>query len=312
MKIQDSRFKYQVPNSKFQAPGACHICSSSRVREKPFGYAFNNRWLGALECRSCGIIFIHPQPTAEELTQLYSKEYFEGDFRCGHAGSYFDEKTQASLADEQLIARIKQFKLSGMFLEIGCAGGAFLHAAQNAGFMVKGVEFADTAAQFARERFGLDVITGDVVSASFADALFDVVFMGDVLEHLPDPVATCREVYRILKPGGVFVIECPMQTNTIFSRLGLFVYTLLRKNATVHLPPYHLFEYRPSSMAGMLRRCGFTIVETRQAMIPPSQVTLRGSLLQRIGKKLFQYPNYFLTKTFGVLGDRIEMVAQKN
>jgi SAM-dependent methyltransferase len=301
-----------VPGSIPQTPGACPVCSSADVRQRPFGYAFKGRWLGGYECRACGIIFIHPQPTAEELAQLYSKEYFEGDFRCGHAGSYFDEKTQASLADEALIARIKQFKPSGMFLEIGCAGGAFLHAARNAGYEVKGVEFAGAAAQLAREKFGLDVMTGDLMSAAFAEALFDVVFMGDVLEHLPDPLATCREVYRILKPGGVFVIECPMQTNTMFSRLGFFVYGMIGTKATVHLPPYHLFEYRPASMKRMLQRCGFTIVETRQAIIPPSQVTLRGPALQRIGKKLMQYPNAIITHALGIWGDRIEVVATKS
>jgi SAM-dependent methyltransferase len=300
-----------VQTTALRTPTACPICAGQQLRTRPFGYAFNDRWLGAYECRECGIIFIHPQPTSDELAQLYSKEYFEGDFRCGHAGSYFDEKTQASLADEQLLARIKALKPAGAFLEVGCAGGAFLHAARNAGYDVTGVEFSDVAAQLARDKFGLNVITGDLATARFPDSTFDVVFMGDVLEHLSDPLATCAEVFRILKPGGVFVIECPMQTNTLFSRLGFFVYTLLGKKATVQLPPYHLFEYRPASMRRLLQRCGFDIVQTQQAMIPPSEVTLRGPRIQRAGKKVLQYPNYLLTKLFGVFGDRIEMVATK-
>lgn len=300
------------PKHEPQTAGECPVCSSLSVRSLPFGYAFNGRWLGGYKCRDCGIIFIHPQPTAEELAQLYSKEYFEGDFRCGHAGSYFDEKTQASLEDETLIARIKQLKAAGRFLEIGCAGGAFLHAARKAGYEVRGVEFSDAAAQLARERFGLDVFTGDVTQAEFPDNAFDVVFMGDVLEHLPDPVATCREVHRIMAPGGIFVIECPMQTNTIFSRLGFLVYGLLGKKAIVQLPPYHLFEYRPRSMRAMLRRCGFAIVQQREAMIPPNEIALRGTGMQNVGKKMFQYLTYPVTKAFGVLGDRIEMIAAKH
>jgi len=290
-------------------PKACPVCAASQLRARPFGYSFNDKWLGGFECGTCGIIFIHPQPTAEEIVQMYSKEYFEGDFRCGHAGSYFDEKTQTSLEDEALINRIMQFKPSGKFLEIGCAGGAFLHAAQKSGYQVKGVEFSDVAAQLARDKFGLDVVTGDVTDAKYPDNTFDVVFMGDVLEHLPNPVVTCTEIFRVMVPGGVFVIECPMQTNTLFSRAGFIGYGLMGKKATVHLPPYHLFEYRPASMTAMLRRCGFDILQRNEGMIPPNEVTLRGSGVQKIGKKVFQYPNYFLTKTFGVLGDRIEMIA---
>jgi SAM-dependent methyltransferase len=300
-----------APAADNRKPDACPVCVSSQVREMPFGYAFNGKWLGAFACGCCGIIFIHPQPTADEIARMYAKEYFEGDFRCGHAGSYFDEKTQSSLVDETLLHRIKSFKPAGRFLEIGCAGGAFLHAAQQIGFDVKGVEFSDAAAQLAREKFGLDVFTGDVSDATFPDNTFDVVFMGDVLEHLPNPVATCREVFRIMAPGGVFVIECPMQTNTLFSRMGFLAYDMLGKKAAVHLPPYHLFEYRPASMAAMLRHCGFGIVRKSEGMIPPANVTLRGSGLQKLGKKVFQYPNYIATKCFGVFGDRIEMIARK-
>lgn len=242
---------------------------------------------------------------------MYSKEYFEGDFRCGHAGSYFDEKTHSPLADEKLINTIKRHKPAGKFLEIGCAGGAFLDAVRKAGYDVQGVEFSDDAAALAREKFGLQVITGDVTDGNFPDNTFDVVFMGDVLEHLPDPLATSREVYRIMAPGGIFVIECPMQTNTLFSRIGFAAYSLLGKKATVNMPPYHLFEYRPASMAAMLRRAGFAIAGKSEGIIPPGEVAQRGTGLQNLAKKALQYPNAILTRLFGVLGDRIEMIARK-
>lgn len=289
----------------------CKVCGSNAVRGRPFGYQFNGRWLGAVECRECGIIFIHPQPTGEEIVQMYSKEYFEGDFRCGHAGSYFDESTLNRLADRKLIERIKQHKSSGNFLEIGCAGGAFLNAAREAGYHVQGVEYSPEAASFARERFGLDVKTGDITSAHYSDGSFDVVFMGDVLEHLSDPVTTVQEIRRVLSATGILVVECPMQTNTLFSRAGFAAYSLLGKRAVVHLPPYHLFEYRPASMVNLLRRCGFDVTFWSQSSINPEEVTLRGPVSLRVGKKLFQYPNYLMTSIFGILGDRIEVFASK-
>jgi SAM-dependent methyltransferase len=289
----------------------CRICYSGRLSEKPFGYAFKGRWLGGIQCHECGIIFLHPQPTVEEITQMYSKEYFEGDFRCGHAGSYFDEATLDSLADSTLIKHIRQYKPSGTFLEVGCAGGAFLNAARLAGYSVKGVEYSDEAASFARAKFGLDVATGDLVSVKYPSASFDVVFMGDVLEHLPDPVATVMAIHRVLKAGGLLVIECPMQTNTLFSRFGFLLYSFLGKRATVHLPPYHLFEYRPASMKRLLESHGFEVTLLKEVLIHPKEVTLRGPVLQRVGKQLFQYPNYWLTSIAGILGDRIEVFATK-
>lgn len=217
----------------------CRVCGSTGLVEKPFGYRFDGNWLQAVCCRKCGIIFLDPQPTSEEITQLYSKEYFEGAFRCGHAGSYFDESSLNALVDEQLLERIKKVKPDGRFLEVGCAGGAFLNAARKGGYTVRGVEFSEDAAQLARQKFGLDVNPGDVQSAHYPDAAFDIVFMGDVIEHLTDPVATLKEVHRILDDGGVLVLACPTQTHTLFSWVGFLAYSVLGKQATVNLPPYH-------------------------------------------------------------------------
>lgn len=290
----------------------CPICALTGVRERPFGYEFKDRWLGALECTSCGIIFIHPQPGAEEIRELYSKEYFDsGDFRCGHAGSYFDDATREGLGDDPLLRRIKSIIPSGRFLEVGCAGGVFLNTARSAGYEVQGVEFSEEMTNFARAKFQLDVRAGDLRDAKFPASQFDVVFMGDVLEHLPDPVSSVLEIERVMKVGGILALLCPMQTNTIFSRVGFRAYDALGKRAKVHLPPYHLFEYRRKSMSNLVSHCGFDVIRAAESATPPSGLNLRGSFAQRSLKYLLQYPNVVMTKTMNVFGDRIELFARK-
>ncbi len=56
-----------------------------------------------------------------------------------------------------------------------------------------------------------DVIVGDVDSLdiAFAEASFDLLVMGEVLEHLPDPEATLRRLVRFLKPGGEALASTP-------------------------------------------------------------------------------------------------------
>lgn len=291
---------------------ACLICGSSRFSVLPFGYDHEGQRLQGTLCRSCGIIFLDPQLSDEQITALYSKEYFEGDFRCGHAGSLFDDATLPDIADLPIVRRIKEFQPAGSLLDIGCAGGAFLNSARAAGFTVKGVEMSPDAAALARSRFGLDVTTGDVHAGAFADGTFDVVYLGDVIEHLPDPRRTFTEINRIMKPGALLVIACPTQTNTLFSRLGFAAYGVLGKSVTVHMPPYHLFEYRPQSMRALMERTGFTIVQFDAGVIPPGEIAMRGSFLQRTGKKLLQYPNAALTRLTGQWGDRLNVFARKN
>ncbi|MDP2208985.1 MAG: class I SAM-dependent methyltransferase [Bacteroidota bacterium] len=292
-------------------PLNCAVCNSKKLRPKPFGYNFNQKWLGAYECRQCAVIFIYPQPTQEELKQLYSREYFEGDFRCGHAGSYFDDDTVDKLSDNSFIKKIKQYKSKGKLLEIGCAGGIFLTTARNEGYDVYGVEYSNDAAELARNKFNLNVVTGELKEGIFQPEMFDIIFMGDVIEHLPDPMSTLKLINSILKISGILVIVCPMQTNTIFSRIGFKLYDIIKKKATVHLPPYHLFEYRPNSLSWLFHNSGFKITKMNQSIIPPDKISLRGSFYQRILKKVFQYPNFIATKVLNLFGDRIEVFAVK-
>ncbi|MCG3195819.1 MAG: class I SAM-dependent methyltransferase [Candidatus Omnitrophica bacterium] len=54
----------------------------------------------------------------------------------------------------------------------------------------------------------VDVI-GDACSLPFRDSSFGLVWCEAALEHVPDPVATVREIHRVLKPGGWVYVEIP-------------------------------------------------------------------------------------------------------
>jgi SAM-dependent methyltransferase len=290
----------------------CRVCLSGTLGELPFGYRWDGRWFAAVECRTCGIIFLDPQPETTDLARLYSREYFEKDFRCGHTGSYFDEATRLDLQNDPVLERIIGMKPpAARFLEVGCAGGAFLAAARSKGYEVTGIEFSDQAAHIARENYDLDVIVGDILSAHLPADTFDIVFLGDVLEHLLDPVISLGEIHRLMRPGGLIVVVCPSQTNTIFSRAGFIVYRLLGRKTNVQLPPYHVFEYRPKSITHMFEQCGYRILRLENNIIPPSEIALRGPAVQRVLKKMFHYPNTAATKMTGRWGDRLELYATK-
>ena len=54
----------------------------------------------------------------------------------------------------------------------------------------------------------------DVMNLSFAEDFFDRVLSFDVLEHVPDPERAFREIFRVLKPGGVFIFSVPFSSES--------------------------------------------------------------------------------------------------
>src|SRR2546428_14015400 len=97
---------------------------------------------------------------------------------------------------------------SGRYLDVGCGSGAALAVAKALGWRIAGIEMDAAAAAIAR-RFTDEVHVGDVLTAPFARARFDVVTAFHVLEHVPDPVAVARRMLDWLAPGGLLIIEGP-------------------------------------------------------------------------------------------------------
>jgi SAM-dependent methyltransferase len=64
----------------------------------------------------------------------------------------------------------------------------------------------DIAPEFAAP----DILIHDITSGlPFPDKSFDYVFMIEVLEHTPTAYSTAGEIYRILKPGGMWIVSVP-------------------------------------------------------------------------------------------------------
>jgi methionine biosynthesis protein MetW len=97
-------------------------------------------------------------------------------------------------------------------LDVGCGGGAFtvlLKQAINAK-EVFGIDIAEEAVTVAQGR-GIKAIQVDIDERPlpFDDAYFDVVYCGEIIEHLFNPDHLLEEVHRVLKPKGTALISTP-------------------------------------------------------------------------------------------------------
>ncbi len=94
-------------------------------------------------------------------------------------------------------------------LEIGCAHGGFVALMQWAGFDAGGLELSPWVVDFARRTFNIPMLVGPVEEQHIPDQSLDVIVLNDVLEHLPDPLATMRYCSWRIKPDGLLIIQTP-------------------------------------------------------------------------------------------------------
>ncbi len=184
---------------------------NERVRHIPCpvcgGSSFMPRWTSPslfVRCRSCGLVYQNPQPVQDELSHRYDDEYFE--YEQDNADNFFN-LMKLGLRDIGFESLIDGNEHS--FLDVGCATGMLPEYMKNMGYREQGVEVCGPAAAYGREKRGVNIFTGTLEEAAFSDSSFSIVHCSHLIEHLTDPGGFVAEVYRILSPGGLFLITTP-------------------------------------------------------------------------------------------------------
>ena len=292
----------------------CPLCNSSEAKQFPIRYEFRKKRFLAKKCAECSFVYLDPRPSAEELALLYSDEYFLHDGTdCGaHSGTdYETAAVSGSVKFPLILGHIKMFKPSGDFFEIGCGMGYFLDYAGKQGYSTSGIEYSKLGAEMCRRKFGLAVEQYSLEEYPEKPDRYDVIFMGDVLEHLIQPLEMLKKVRRMTRVGGIVAIEVPSMFNSLVGRLAVAGYSILGFQKKMPMPPYHVNEFMPSTLSYALSRAGFTRSTIIQRIKPPGMVTLRGNVAERWLKKGLHYPNYAITKLTGRFGDRLLAIGVK-
>ncbi len=148
-----------------------------------------------VRCTTCGLLRSTPRLSEDVLKTLYQKSQvtYEGDMRALNL-------TYGRALTEALPLAKKRERL----LEIGCGDGFFLLEARRLGVKeVWGVEPSDQARASADPRVQKNIKGGFYRSGMFKKNFFDVICYFQVIDHLPDPLASLKQSFSELREGGI-------------------------------------------------------------------------------------------------------------
>jgi len=225
----------------------CNLCGSGASKKM---YVFNysafriNAPFNVVQCKNCGFIYNSPRLSEEKLCALYNKEYY-----------VFDEARDQYYWENAIydyLTKIKRFEDSSKnkILEIGCSKGFLLKIAKDNGWEVCGVEISPYASKYARETFGLNVVTGTFERAQLGNKKFDLIIALDLIEHVVSPKDLVRTCMTKLKNDGVLILETP--------NFGS-IYRRITKRNWVGFNPFHIYYFTPRTLSEMAENCGFRI-----------------------------------------------------
>ena len=265
-----------------------------------------------LRCEQCSTEFLFPQLDDEALQQLYSESYYAA---WGLQGDTDNEATrQMKMATFgrhlNLLARLGK---QGRLLDVGCATGYLLEAAQVNSWAPYGVEYAAWAAAIAQKKFGREAIfNGTLEQCHFPENFFDAIVMSDLIEHVRHPQETLLKAKALLKEEGLLLIVTP-DTSALSHRL-------MGKRWT-HYKPEHFFYFNRRSFQYLASEGGWEIIHYAKAakalnldyfhtqfnvyshrLLTPLVNTLHTLLPQRAGKR-----NFFLS-----IGEMVLVLKKKS
>jgi SAM-dependent methyltransferase len=172
-----------------------------------------------------GFLQVASAPSAEELKAYYAGIYFQaekGSYRKAYSAderAYFDLKISQK-AD--LIATLRGCD-PGSLLDVGCGEGFVLDWFAKAGWSVHGIDHSVAGLQAMNPRMLPNVAVGDLfglLQERIAQGRqYDLVWLSNVLEHVPDPVDLLESLRRLVAAGGTLVVTVPNDGSAYQERL---------------------------------------------------------------------------------------------
>jgi len=248
----------------------CPICSSKdssmyMTEVKDILYKCKGEW-DLVRCSSCNVIYTSPPLKNEELNQYYPSTYSSYNV-VNKKRNIFARLVRNILMFPYIIRfgfpdrRVRPYGQKKL-LEIGCGSGVYLYSMSSLGWKCWGIDISVNAIEKSKTLVPSAHIEQTFLENFETDELFTMVSISHVLEHIPEPVAAIRRIYKLLEPGGIIEIEVP--------NIGSFEAKLFGRKWKGLDVPRHITHFTSETITKILRSNGFSEIAIKPAMFSSS------------------------------------------
>jgi len=258
---------------------SCILCGSNK---------FNNLFIidkkEIVKCNKCGLA-----KTKNFKLPDYSKYHRDKDYKKfeSHFKNIFTKRFNIA----------KNFVHSGTVLDIGTSTGTMLDIFKNEGWETWGVEPSNNA--LIAQAKGHKIFHTTFENTNIPSGKFDLVIINHTLEHFKNPLEVLIKTNKILKKGGIVLVDVP-NFNSLKS-------AFLRSRWKYLLPKEHAFHFTPETLSKLFEKAEFKVIsiKTRSGLFEFANP------LREIFESLFTFKKRFFTNLLNFPIDLISTLLKK-
>ncbi|CAN2169944.1 Methyltransferase domain containing protein [Candidatus Nanopelagicaceae bacterium] len=223
----------------------CELCGQGVV------YAANRNEFNYFQCLNCKFLFIFPEPSSSHIYELYVQQ------------EEIETSVQRKLG--KLVSKIKSLPISedANILDIGSQNGDFLEKLpMNFNWKLFGVEPSLSARDISLQSPRFSIKKGFFDPGDYEKKQFELVNLGDVIEHLEKPEHLVSGVKQICSDDGFFIVTTPI-IDCPYVYISNLYHKLFRNFCpqAYLTPPHHIKYFTSSNLDNLLYKNGFSKID---------------------------------------------------
>ena len=234
----------------------CPACG--HAQQKPFlvakDYTVSKEHFSIVRCEGCQLLFTNPRPRANEAGPYYQSDDYisHSNTQKGFINALYHRVRTITLRQKTNWIQAYQGGNKEL-LDIGCGNGHFLHACQQAGWNISGMELDPATAQRASELIQQPIYPN--LSEIPVDKQFQLISLWHVLEHVYELEAYFTFFKSRIQPGGKLMLALPNSKSFDAGYFGEFW--------AAYDVPRHIYHFDPATITSLAARYGFRLAKQR-------------------------------------------------